>query len=117
MQEGEQPKTLNVNAAIPTIYFDNVQFKNFFVDNQALIYVERDNIIHHSVENPNNPQEQLNHFEHIGNYEMTADIYFSNSMVYDCSFELGMIFVPKIVQVGPEWSGSTLRRYVDEYVP
>ena len=38
--------SMNDDYKIPTLELDNVEVKNFLVDYQALIYVEKDNYIH-----------------------------------------------------------------------
>lgn len=66
---------------IPRISLENVHVRNMLVDQQALIYVERDNIIYRD----NGQNGKL--IQYMGNYEITGDITISKSAIYDCSFE------------------------------
>ena len=62
--------------------------RNFLNDSQALIYVERDNFI------VRNDSAGDKIFLHYGNYKADASITIEDSEISDCSFSLGMIYVP-----------------------
>ena len=55
--------------------------------------------------------------QHLGNYEVAADILISSSMIHDCSFELGMIYVPAIPTFQSSGDSDTYRSYLDSYTP
>lgn len=76
---------------VPTLVLENVRVRNMLVDQQALIYVERDNIIYRKETNSEDIQIQ-----HMGNYDFGGSIQIMRSAVHDCSFELGMINVPPV---------------------
>ena len=58
-----------------------------FNDYQSLIYVEKDN---YQLET-NGP-----HWYHYGNYLNDVNIQIESSNIVDCSFTLGMIYIPAL---------------------
>ena len=73
---------------IPSLVLNNVIARNFLYDYQALIYVEKDNFI---VTKDLAGDKTVLHF---GNYKADASITIENSQFVDCSFSLGMIYLP-----------------------
>jgi len=73
---------------IPSLVLNNVVARNFLYDYQALIYVEKDNFI---VTKDLAGDKTVLHF---GNYKADANIIIENSEIRDCSFSLGMIYLP-----------------------
>lgn len=47
----------------------------------------------------------------MGNYEYSANIVISKSAVYDCSFELGMIYVPPVIRFNGDDLDNNLYSY------
>lgn len=78
------------NYTVPTLALDNVDVRHFLYDQQALIYVEKDNYIVKA----DTYNATTQHIQHYGDYTAGANVTIIGSHFMDCRFMRGLLYVP-----------------------
>jgi hypothetical protein len=100
------------NYTIPTLALDNVDVRNFLYDQQALIYVEKDNYI----VTPDAYNASTQHIRHYGDYSAAANVTIVGSHFTDCRFMRGLLYIPPFHTFPNKGPDGTIFRSQDNQV-
>lgn len=100
------------NYTIPTLALDNVDVRNFLYDQQALIYVEKDNY----VVKPDAYNANTQHIRHYGDYTAAVNVTIIGSQFTDCRFMRGLLYVPPFHTFPNKGPDGTIFRSQDNQV-